>query len=31
VNANPMIYRGKGGRQFVAAVATDTLVAFSLP
>jgi hypothetical protein len=26
-----MIYRGKGGRQFVAAVATDTLVAFSLP
>jgi quinoprotein glucose dehydrogenase len=31
VNANPMIYRGKGGKQFVAAVATDSLVAFALP
>jgi quinoprotein glucose dehydrogenase len=31
VNANPMIYRGRSGRQFVAAVATDTLVAFALP
>lgn len=31
VNANPMIYRGKSGKQFVAAVATDTLAAFSLP
>jgi len=31
VNANPMIYRGKSGKQFVAAVATDTLVAFALP
>jgi len=31
VNANPMIYRGKSGRQFVAAVATDSLVAFALP
>ena len=31
VNANPMTYRGKGGREFVAAVATDTVVVFSLP
>jgi quinoprotein glucose dehydrogenase len=31
VNANPMTYRGKRGKQFVAAVATDTLVAFALP
>ena len=31
VNANPMVYRGKSGRQFVAAVATDSLVAFALP
>ena len=31
VNANPMIYRAKSGKQFVAAVATDTLVAFALP
>ena len=31
VNANPMIYRGKNGKQFVAAVATDTFVAFALP
>ena len=31
VNANPMTYRGKSGKQFVAAVATDTLVAFALP
>ena len=31
VNANPMIYRGKNGKQFVAAVATDTVVAFALP
>jgi glucose dehydrogenase len=31
VNANPMIYRGKSGKQFVAAVATDTLAAFALP
>jgi glucose dehydrogenase len=31
VNANPMVYRGKSGRQFVAAVATDTVVAFALP
>jgi glucose dehydrogenase len=31
VNANPMTYRGKNGKQYVAAVATDTLVAFALP
>ena len=31
VNANPMIYRARSGKQFVAAVATDTLVAFALP
>jgi quinoprotein glucose dehydrogenase len=31
VNANPMIYQGRNGKQYVAAVATDTLVAFALP
>jgi quinoprotein glucose dehydrogenase len=31
VNANPMIYRGRSGKQFVAAVATDAVVAFALP
>ena len=31
VNANPMTYRGKNGKQYVAAVATDALVVFSLP
>lgn len=31
VNANPMSYRGRDGKQYVAAVATDTLVAFALP
>ena len=31
VNANPMIYRGEDGRQFVAVVAGDQLVAFALP
>jgi quinoprotein glucose dehydrogenase len=31
VNANPMTYRGRDGKQYVAAVATDTLVAFALP
>jgi quinoprotein glucose dehydrogenase len=30
-NANPMTYRGRSGKQFVAVVATDSLVAFSLP
>ena len=31
VNANPMTYRGKNGKQYVAVVATDTLVAYALP
>jgi len=31
VNANPMTYRGKAGKQYVAAVATDSLVVFALP
>jgi len=31
VNANPMTYRGKSGKQYVAAIATDTLVAYALP
>jgi quinoprotein glucose dehydrogenase len=31
VNANPMTYRGKSGKQYIAVVATDTLVAFALP
>ena len=31
VNANPMTYRAKNGKQYVAVVANDTLVAFALP
>jgi quinoprotein glucose dehydrogenase len=31
VNANPMTYQGKDGKQYVAVVATDSLVAFTLP
>jgi quinoprotein glucose dehydrogenase len=31
VNANPMTYLGRNGKQYVAAVATDTVVAFALP
>jgi quinoprotein glucose dehydrogenase len=31
VNANPMTYRGKSGKQYVAVIATDSLVAFALP
>jgi quinoprotein glucose dehydrogenase len=31
VNANPMTYRVKNGKQYVAAVATDSLVVFALP
>jgi hypothetical protein len=31
VNANPMTYQGTDGRQYVAVVATDMLVAFTLP
>ncbi len=30
-NANPMTYRGRSGKQYVAVVATDSLVAFALP
>jgi quinoprotein glucose dehydrogenase len=31
VNANPMTYLGNDGKQYVAAVVDDTLVAFALP
>jgi len=31
VNANPMTYLGRDGKQYVAAVAGDELVAFRLP
>lgn len=31
VNANPMTYRGRNGKQYVAVVASDSLVAFALP
>jgi glucose dehydrogenase len=31
VNANPMTYRARNGKQYVAFVATDTLVAYALP
>jgi quinoprotein glucose dehydrogenase len=31
VNANPMTYLGKDGKQYVAVVATDEVVAFALP
>jgi len=31
VNANPMTYRGRDGRQYVAVVADDTLRVFALP
>jgi glucose dehydrogenase len=30
-NANPMTYQGKSGKQYVAVMATDTLVVFALP
>ena len=30
-NANPMSYRGKDGKQYVAIVAGTTLVAYALP
>jgi len=30
-NANPITYQGKDGKQYVAIVATDTLVVFALP
>ena len=31
VNANPLTYQGKTGRQYVAAIASDSVVVFSLP
>jgi quinoprotein glucose dehydrogenase len=31
VNANPMTYRGTTGKQYVATVATNSLVVFALP
>jgi quinoprotein glucose dehydrogenase len=31
VNANPLTYQSKSGKQYVAAIATDSVVAFSLP
>ena len=31
VNANPMTYRGRDGKQYVAVVVDDTLRAFALP
>jgi glucose dehydrogenase len=30
-NANPMTYQGKNGKQYVAIVATDTLVVYAVP
>src|SRR5262249_14311952 len=30
-NANPMTYQGKNGKQYVAVVATDSVVTFALP
>ena len=30
-NANPITYRGRNGRQYVAVVATESLVAYALP
>jgi quinoprotein glucose dehydrogenase len=30
-NANPMSYQGRNGKQYVAVVATDTVVAYALP
>ena len=31
VNANPLTYQGKAGKQYVAAIASDSVVVFSLP
>jgi quinoprotein glucose dehydrogenase len=30
-NANPMVYQGENGREYVAIVATDTVNVFALP
>ena len=31
VNANPLTYQGRNGKQYVAAIATDSVVVFALP
>ena len=31
INANPITYQGKDGKQYVAVVATDAVIAFALP
>jgi quinoprotein glucose dehydrogenase len=31
VNANPLTYQGKNSKQYVSAIATDSVVAFALP
>src|SRR5499427_1774390 len=31
LNANPLTYQGKSGKQYVAAIASDSVVVFSLP
>jgi quinoprotein glucose dehydrogenase len=31
INANPMSYRGKDGKQYVAVIANSQLVAYALP
>jgi quinoprotein glucose dehydrogenase len=31
INANPVTYQGKDGKQYVAVVATDAVLAFALP
>jgi hypothetical protein len=31
VNANPMNYRGKNGKQYVAVIATGQLISYALP
>ena len=31
VNANPMTYQGKNGKQYVTVIATDSVVVFALP
>jgi quinoprotein glucose dehydrogenase len=31
INANPITYQGRDGKQYVAVVATDAVIAFALP
>jgi hypothetical protein len=31
VNANPLVYRGRDGKQYVAFIATSAVHAFALP